>query len=99
MDFAARVKTLLRSSAGPLIALAGALALPLLAGCDTSPAPPTATAVTSPATLTPVGSVPTAQPVGQGWILKLSDLTPDNDYRVSLNVVSPRGGMLGIFSM
>jgi hypothetical protein len=43
--------------------------------------------------------VPTAQPVGQGWILKLSDLTPDNGYRVSLNVVSPRGGMIGIFSM
>jgi PDZ domain len=99
MDFAARVKMLLCCSAGPLIALAAALALPLLAGCDTSPAPPTATAVTSPATLTPAGFVPTAQPVGQGWILKLSDLTPDNGYRVSLDVVSPRGGMIGIFSM
>src|SRR5438876_5511037 len=99
MDFAARVKILLCCSSGPLIALAAALALPLLAGCDTSPAPPTATAVTSPATLTPAGSVPTAQPVGQGWILKLSDLTPDNGYRVSLDVVSPRGAMIGIFSM
>lgn len=76
------------------------LALPLFAiACDT--AAPTATIVAALPTATPGSGKPSqaAGPVSQGWIIELSSLNKENDYRLNFDVLGSGGWPVGTLTV